>query len=395
MELTPFAPLYERTSPWAAVYLDTSAGDAAAWEQTGAGGEGGAGFRARGIGRELARQGADEATCRAVVDAADSCPHTTQPAGRVIFASSGKVAFDLPLTMPPPGGWSATWSRLPHVAPLLELVPDEPDCLVAHVDRTGADFELRTAAGSGPAGGGPGGRWPPRHGSTGPGHWSQRHFHLNEGNTWEENARAVAEEIQDFVVDTGAGLVVLAGGEPERHAVHDHLPPPLRTVVVEAPYGDSGPYGDPPPYGDRAAGARTPRLDADVRAARQDYLRRRSIEELSRFESACSPARGHAGAAEGVPALVEAAREHRIERLLLAPDAEDAHRALWAGPEPHQLALRRGDAAHLGDAEPFAARADDVLLRAAAVGGAEGVWVGARAHGHPEGGLGALLRWTF
>jgi hypothetical protein len=396
MKLAPFAPLYERTSPWAAVYLDTSAGGAAMREPAGA-----TALGARGIGRELSRQGADDDTCRAVVDALESSPHGTEPDGRAVFASAGKVAFDLPLTMPPPGGRSATWSRLPHVATLLELVPDEPDCLLARVDRTGADFELRTAAGSRPGAAGPGhgGTWPLHRGS--PGAWSQRHFHLSEGNTWDENARAVAEEIRDFVVETGAGLVVLAGGEPERRAVRDHLPPRLRAVVVEAPYGEREAGGSERSGGSggggsgRGSGTRTSRLDADVEAARQDYLRRRSTEELSRFETACSPVRGHISAAEGVPALVEAAREHRIDRLLLAPGAEDARRELWAGPGPDQIALRPDDTAHLGGAEPFAAPADDVLLRAAATGGAEGVWVGARTHGHPEGGVGALLRWTF
>ncbi|MFH9125743.1 hypothetical protein [Streptomyces globisporus] len=113
--------------------------------------------------------------------------------------------------------------------------------------------------------------------------------------------------------------------------------------------------------------------------------------------------------------MVDAAREHRIDTLLLRPGGPDTHRQVWAGPKPEQLALRRTDARSLGEPEPFTVRADDALLRSATLTGADAIVVGGAAAAYdrdpeqdleadnrtgsepisaePVGGLGALLRW--
>lgn len=71
------------------------------------------------------------------------------------------------------------------------------------------------------------------------------------------------------------------------------------------------------------------------------------------------------------------------------------------GARPDQVAARRSDARTLGESDPTAVRADDALLRAAAVTAADVLVVppadedGASATDIPTGGLGALLRWTY
>ncbi len=75
-------------------------------------------------------------------------------------------------------------------------------------------------------------------------------------------------------------------------------------------------------------------------------------------------------AAEGVPALVDAARGHRIGSLLIRPDGPDPYREVGIGTEPDQPALRRTDAEGL------------------AVSSADGETYGDDAI--PVGGLGAL-----
>jgi hypothetical protein len=107
---------------------------------------------------------------------------------------------------------------------------------------------------------------------------------------------------------------------------------------------------------------------------------------------------------EGVPALVEAAREHRIDELLIRPDGPDAHREVWIGEDPDQLAVRRTDLKILGEQNSWSARADDALIRSAVATGAPALSVtpatgaagaaGASGEEVPVGGLGALLRWT-
>lgn len=375
MKLAVLAPLYERPAWWATVYAVTSSTD----EST----AGRRALQARQVGADLADSGADEATCEAVGQTLESYPHAAGgPAGHAMFASGGSVVLDLPLAEAPTAVPAATWSRLPHVAPLLEFVPEEPDCLVVRVDRAGADLELRRAVGRGPAGTVRSRPWRPHR--TARADWSEHRFRASAENTWAENAKAVAAEIQERVAETGAAVVVLAGDERERRSVREHLPRQPGVTVTESVHGGRGPGADPR------------LLDADVEAARLECLRRRTDEEISRFEHVAATGRGAGpGAAEGVPAVVEAAREHRVDRLFLAPHSAEAHREVWAGTEPAQIALRRGESRYLGAGEPFAARADDALLRAVATTGAEGVCVTPHPGGHPAGGLGALLRWTY
>ncbi|MFV2121139.1 hypothetical protein ACE14D_22955, partial [Streptomyces sp. Act-28] len=103
-----------------------------------------------------------------------------------------------------------------------------------------------------------------------------------------------------------------------------------------------------------------------------------------------------ASAAEGVPALVEAAREHRIAELLIRPEGPDAHRQVWVGAQPDQVAVRRTETQYLGDTEPLPARADDALLRSALAAGADVLRVRPEIEDDlPVGGLGALLRWPY
>ncbi|MEV5493011.1 hypothetical protein AB0L47_34410 [Streptomyces bobili] len=52
----------------------------------------------------------------------------------------------------PPQRLIAGWAPLPRLTPLLELSSQDPVCLVAYIDRTGADFERRGAAGPQDAG---------------------------------------------------------------------------------------------------------------------------------------------------------------------------------------------------------------------------------------------------
>jgi hypothetical protein len=110
--------------------------------------------------------------------------------------------------------------------------------------------------------------------------------------------------------------------------------------------------------------------------------------------------------------VVEAAREHRIGTLLLRPDGPDLGRETWVGERPDQVAVRRTDAQTLGESDPVPVRADDALLRSAAVTAADVLVIpaadplgtsdgsdGSEARGEnadiPVGGLGALLRWTY
>jgi hypothetical protein len=371
MDLAFLHPLYEHSGPWASVYVDTSRHTESTPHERR--------LTAAAMARALAEQGADDATCRAVEHAIDELAHSSEPHGRALFARAGEVVLDPPLAARPPQGDWAEWAPLPRVAPLLELADQDPVCVVAYVDRKGADFELRT----------PlirekvntvTGRQHPVH-RTSSSDWSERHFQLKVENTWEHNAAEIADALSVCQEETRADLLVLVGSDRERRAVHERLPQRLQDRVVEMEHG---------------TGSRL--LDEDVDRARAEHVRRRSEAELERFLSARAPdAEGRAAAVEGVPALVEAAREHRIEELLIRPDGPDAHREVWIGEDPDQLAVRRTELKTLGEQNSWSARADDALIRSAVATDASALVVPSEAaeasEEAPVGGLGALLRW--
>jgi hypothetical protein len=380
MDLAFLHPLYEHPTPWASVYVDTSRHTEDTPHERH--------LEAVALARELSRQGADEETCRAVREAVEDLRHSSEPHGRALFARAGVVVLDPPLTRAPDGN-SAYWAPLPHTAPLLELAGEDPVCIVAYVDRKGADFELRSALGRQDAGTVAGRQYPIHRTQTAD--WSERHFQLRVENTWEHNAVEIADALAVCQEETRADLLILVGDDRERRTVHERLPGRLHGLVVQAPHG---------------TGSRL--LDEDVERARAEHVRQRAERELERFLAAREPGDdGRAGAVEGVPALVEAAREHRIDELLIRPDGPDAHREVWIGEDPDQLAVRRTDLKILGEQHSWPARADDALIRSAVATGAPAISVTPaiepaeeaeqaeeRAHEAPVGGLGALLRWT-
>ncbi|MGC9539359.1 Vms1/Ankzf1 family peptidyl-tRNA hydrolase [Streptomyces sp. UG1] len=368
MDLEFLHPLYEHPGPWASVYVGTSRHTEATPQERH--------LTAQALSRELAEQGADDATCQAVRTALEELEHSSEPHGRAIFARAGEVVLDPPLAHAPLRD-SAHWAPLPHTAPLLELAGEDPVCVVAYVDRRGAAFELRTALGWQDVGEVSGRQHPVHRTSTAD--WSERHFQLKVENTWEHNAAEIADALSVCQEETRADLLILVGDDRERRTVRERLPQRLDDLVVEASHG---------------TGSRL--LDEDVERARAEHVRQRAARELERFLAAREPGpEGRAGAVEGVPALVEAAREHRIDELLIRPDGPDAHREVWIGEDPDQLAVRRTDLKVLGEQHSWPARADDALIRSAVATGAAAVSVtAADPAADPAGGLGALLRWT-
>lgn len=371
MELAFLGPVIGRPGPWASVVTDPPYRSEDAAEQRE--------LSARAAGDRLAALGADRATCDAVYAAlAAPPPSGGARSGRALLAAGGEVVLDLALAGPPrtTGEW---WSALPRLAPLLDGPGEELLCLVAYVDRTGADLELRGGWMTHDIGT-VRGREHPEH-RTGRNDWSESRFQTRVENTWEANAAEIAEAIRRAWDDSGAGLLLLVGDARERHAVRERLPEPILGTTAETDHGG------------RSTKARSRLLDADVAQLRAVYEQEQASRALGRYRAGRVAREGQVSAAEGVPALVHAAREHRIDTLLVHPDGSDLGRQVWIGPDPDQLAVRNSDLRYLGARHPEAARADDALLRSAAATGAHVITVRS-AEEAPAGGLGALLRWA-
>jgi hypothetical protein len=374
MELRFLHPVIEHPAAghWASVYADVShtTEDAARQRE----------LAARAIGDSLREQGADQATCEAVYEALAAAQPPGEPgyrAGRALFACEGEIVLDVPLAGPPRTPLTE-WSTLPRLAPLLDDV-GEPSCLIAYVDRMGADVEFRDTHGrTHQLGSVRGQDWPIHR--TARDEWDERKFQNSVQNTWEGNAALVAEELAAHWQQCDADLLLLVGEARERRAVHERLPEPVRRATAESGRGG------------RAAGSDSPLLESDLAEVRATAETEHTAEVLDRYHAQRGGANDRGATAEGVPAVIEAGREHRIDTLLVWPEGSDTDREVWIGPEADQIAVRAADLRQLGTHDPEAARADDALLRCAVATGAEVVRVQDGTEG-PVGGLGALLRW--
>ncbi|WP_405982558.1 hypothetical protein [Streptomyces sp. NBC_00158] len=380
MELGFLKPLFSRPGPWASVYVEgTRATEDAQRIRA---------LRERAVAAQLIDAGADAYTVRAVVNRLLGEPVSGAPPGRALFASGAEVLLDVPLAKAP-AATEATWSVLPHIAPLAGLRGEEPACLVAYVDRGGADLELRDGTRRQSLGRVRGGR-EPEHGHRGvPADRQEWHYRNRTENAWNGVADAVAAELSRQWPGSGAGLLVLAGDARERRAVLGRLPERIRAAAVEAGGGHS-------------PGASGDGLDREVARMREAFARERLEAVLERFRTG----RGRPGehrestvdtgpgqAAEGMPAVLDAVRSHQVATLLLGAEGSDAGRDVWIGPGVDEVAVQRGQAQAMGVGKPVRARADDALLRSAAAAGCEVLVVPAGMPG-PAGGLGAVLRWT-
>ncbi|MER7521089.1 Vms1/Ankzf1 family peptidyl-tRNA hydrolase [Streptomyces sp. NPDC126499] len=358
--------------PWASVYATSGPPDEASADRRE--------LTWRELCRSLEEQGADAATTQAVREALDRTPPDAGAGGLALFAADGRVALTRRLDRPP-GRPEAHWGELPRVTPLLETAGQAPGCVVALVDRSGADYHVYGPGATEDEGSVEGRDWPLRRAAAGD--WSATHFDAAVENTWEENAALIAGELTRVFHDSDAAVMVLAGGGRECHAVHDHLPDELRGVTRISSHGG------------RAAGADTELLMADVEAARMEVAAQSTEAVLDRFRAGRGDGDRPTTAVEGVPAVTEAARQHRLDTLLISPAGPDANREIWVGDEPDQVAVRRSEAESLGAQHPHAERADDALVLCAAVAGGEAVVVpgDGSADAVPAGGIGALLRW--
>lgn len=375
MDLAFLDPVLRTPGPWASAFIPSAGtGPDAATQQE---------LAARDSRDQLARQGADDATCEAVYERLRTL--SGEETGRAVFATAGESMLTLPLNEAPalPQGH---WSSVPHLAPLVGMTDEPHRCLVAYVDKQGADFELRHTEGvegTEDLGTVEGQDWPlTRTPTTDP---SERHFQTAVENTWEQNAGDIADVLASKAEESDADIILIVGEDRQRRAVYDKLPVALQPYAMETDRGG------------RAAGAQTSLLDEEITDLLRGQAQRHSAEVLDRFRVGRTEKTDRATAAEGVPALVEAAREHRVETLLLRPGGPDLNTEVWVGDAPDQLALRRSDVKYLGEPQPESARADDALLRAVAATGGQAVVVNeedAQKYDLPAGGLGAVLRWS-
>ena len=364
MNLDFLSHLYAVKGPYATVYLETSgaAEDAARRLD----------LQWRALRDELGQAGADDATVEAIAGAIRLGEGTGD--GQVLVAAGGALLLDRHLPRAPRREL-AHWGVAPHVMPLVAALADVVPHIVVVADRTGANI---TAYGE--------------HGDeattrevvgdddvirkVNPGGWSQRRFQQRAEDSWESNAKQIADQVAWLADLIRPRIIVLAGDVRARTLLHDAMPKNLQDVVVEVDEGG------------RAAGASEEALQQRVAQLTAEFAAR---DALARVEKFVEERGQHDRAVESLAATVEAVRRAQVETLVLDDDPTSTL-TLWVGPDPTMIAVRGEELVDLGVEEPQEVRADAALLRAIVATGADIVVV-------PGGtsvadGVGAVLRYA-
>ncbi|MUL40437.1 hypothetical protein FZ103_04455 [Streptomonospora sp. PA3] len=330
-------------------------------------------LRWRGLRDELARNGADEATLKALDSAAGGVNGIPGPQGEALFAAGGELIAAYTLSGPPPRDRA---SVLPVPDPV-ELVCDLDDGLpyvVVAVDREGADVYAYPAYGN---------LSEERHTSGATLHinkvpsggWRQKHHQRHTEEVWFANAAEVAQDVEEAVKNVQAAAVFVGGDERALGKVRQHLSHRTGEMLIEI----SG--------GSRA----DPDAIAELRKSVEEGLRRTAVALRSGLmEDFRQDLNREGRAVQGLYATCDALRSGQVERLLMAGDRSNEP-TLWASSsDPLEVAE---DRARMTDpAEAFEAPASSLLLRAAQATSAS--FTRLPEPGDAQEGVGAFLRFS-
>lgn len=203
---------------------------------------------------------------------------------------------------------------------------------------------------------------------------SHRRIQQRAENSWEHNARAVADEIEAAASRIDASVVIVAGDERATSTITGELTGPVREMVRNVPGGR---------HPDGSADALEARVDTVIRtevAAQTKRLLEQYDEEREKQPEV----------ADDVDGILAALAAAQVDTLLVHDDPDD-ETTVWYDPGGLTVARDPNVFGGLYN-EPVPARLVDAAVRSALLGGAS-VHV-APASKLPAGRLGAILRWT-
>jgi hypothetical protein len=327
----------------------------------------------RTIRRDLERQGAPAETLDSIE------PHLSDAPARgrclAVVAGPGGIRHVEHGLAAPPGGNVARWGPLPMLTPILEWRQSRPPHLVVLADRTGAtmltvryglaDLEFQEEGEELHARRSP------------PGGFSQRRFQQRAEDTWDRNARGIAEQVARLADRIEARLIAVSGDVRAVQLLREHLPEPAAGLLREVEVG-----------GGRAADGSMDLIATEVDRMVDVLAGQETATLLDRFAEEIGQADR---AVEGVGPTLEALSRSRVEVLLLAPDPS-SDRTAWFGPEAVPVTPSEEPLRSLGVDRAEEGPLADVAVRAALGTGAFPAIVPAEAAARD--GVGALLRWA-
>jgi len=263
--------------------------------------------------------------------------------GYAVFARAGAVAFTGVLDAPPRRE-IARLAPLPHLMPLLaQRRPPIPHLRVS-ATRVGGEIVAIGGTGWSWRDWVAGQQWPVH--KTSVGGWSEPRFQRSVEETWAENAKTLATEVDAVADRIGARHVIVSGDVRARSLLLEHLSTPLResaAVLEEEVSADSQ--------------AMTEAADRALSEWAGRHCRERFDDWGARL--------AHGLAVQGLARTMAAFRNGQVSDLFLADDPTSTAPA-WVGPGGSDLAATREELLELGVPAPAADRADAALARAVA-----------------------------
>lgn len=366
MRLTQLRSLTTDPGPFATVVLDATSDEPKGSDEVR--------LRWHNLRKDLAGQGADESVLTSLDEAVDGGDPPDGTAGRVLVAGAAGLLLDRFVDVPPSGSGTAVWSDVPDLLTVATAVPEEVTAVAVHIEDAGgtvrapgaepeqvsrdSDGPVHKASLAGPGEGGADAR-------------------VEE--TWQRNAKAVADRVEKLASSSGAQQVVVTGTAPARARLVDELTPHTAELVFEIESsGGQGPDD----------------LAATMLTAADEIRETRRTQTLERWSAAAGRSDGFA--VSGIADLLSAVRAQAVDTLVVDP-TQAPEREVWISGrgEPSELAVDRDELSAIG-AEPDAAvPVVPALVRAVAAADGELVLVGPVDDVTLEQGLGALLRFPI
>jgi hypothetical protein len=365
MDASTLSKLYTLDGPFTTIYVASPSATEDAAEQFD--------IRWRNILRDLQAAGVDESTREAISSARGD---HARGGTRVVVATPGAVQLAISLPQPP-AREIVTTGNLPVLAPLVDALGVQVPHVVVLADRKGADV-LAYTAGPEPVETGTvtNDRFPDR--KVHAGGWAAKRYSNDVEETWEQSARDVAGLVAQVAKDVDARLVIASGDERALQLLSQHLPTDLVDRFVAVAGGGRHADGSEDVIADEVLRVLGETVAADT------------VELLEKF----AEERGqHDRAADGLAATVAALRMGQVDTLILT-DARAGDGELFVGPEPTHVGSTAQELLDLGVEQPWAAPADEALIRAALGTGAAVRFVTGGVEQSPGEGVGALLRYA-
>ncbi len=359
MHLNMLRPVYEQAGPWASVYLDTSGSERYASETID--------LRWRALREQLEAAQADPRTVDAIEAAIRRDGPSAGEGGRAFFARDGAVGFAHPLTQPPVVDM-ASWSLRPHTAALVRALGEHLQWVRADVHHTGGTLTGQDGSKVQIRGDSPD--------DVTAGSFSLARDQRATAQDWDRTSDDIAAAVAAMVDQNHADVIVLSGDIQARELVINRLPPLLAGKVVEVDY-------ESPTAGHDAV------LDQATTAAVASVAETTRQAMIERFRNGF----GDGNSVRGLAAVADAARERRLEVLVLG--AEPKPGDAWVDPsDPTFVGPDERAVQDYGVSAPAREDAEEALIGAAAATGADVVTMDADDTDLPEG-IGAIVRFSI